>query len=105
MRMLRNPKAKVKRNTLYWHYPLPRQHFLGGRSSGAIRQGDWKLIEFFDTGESELYELSNDIGETKDLAELIPAKAAELKKALADWHKEVGAVIPPSCAGYQPKLK
>ncbi|NQT83217.1 sulfatase-like hydrolase/transferase, partial [bacterium] len=97
MPMLRNPKAKVKRDTLFWHYPLPRPHFLGGRSSGAIRQGDWKLIEFFDTGENELYNLAHDIGETKNLAEMMPRKVAALKKALNDWREETGATANRGC--------
>jgi len=97
MPMLRNPKVKVKRDTLFWHYPLPRPHFLGGRSSGAIRQGDWKLIEFFDTGENELYNLAHDIGETKDLAEMMPRKVAALKKALNDWREETGATANRGC--------
>jgi len=51
----KNPDAKIGRRALHWHYPLDEPHFLGGRSSGAIRDGDWKLIEFFDSGEKELY--------------------------------------------------
>lgn len=105
MPTLRNPGAKVERETLYWHYPLPKRHFLGGRSSGAIRRGDWKLVEFFDTGESELYNLADDIGERKNLSKGMPGKVAELKKALADWRHDAGAVIPPGCAGYRAESK
>ena len=54
--------------TFYWHYPLEKKHFLGGRYSGAIRHRDWKLIEYFDTGEIELYNLVDDIGEKNNLA-------------------------------------
>jgi arylsulfatase A len=100
--LLKNPGANLKRDALYWHYPLSRPHFLGGRSSGAIRQGDWKLIEFFDTGEVELYNLADDIGETQDLAKSMPAKAAELKKRLADWRISAGADIPEDCRDYDP---
>jgi len=103
MPMLRKSAAKVQRDALYWHYPLPKPHFLGGRSSGAIRQGDWKLLEFFDTGESELYNLADDIGERRNLAKGMPGKVAELKKALADWRNDAGAVIPPGYAGYDPE--
>jgi len=46
--LLKGKKSKLKRDTLYWHYPLAKPHFLGGKSGGAIREGDWKLIEFFD---------------------------------------------------------
>ncbi len=98
--LLKDPEAKLRRDTLYWHYPLARRHFLGGRSAGAIRKGAWKLIEFFDAGTVELYNLAEDVGERKDLAQTMPGKVAELKAALAEWRKEAGAVIPPNCAGY-----
>lgn len=78
---------------LYWHYPLEKPHFLGGRSAGAIRQGDYKLIEFFDDGTSELYNLRKDPGETTDLAGTEPARAAELRQALARWRRELPPVL------------
>jgi arylsulfatase A-like enzyme len=90
-----------RRKTLYWHYPLPRPHFLGGRSSGALRHGNLKLIEYYETDEVELYDLAEDIGETTDLAPKMPEKAAELRKILAAWRKEVGAEMPPSVTGLQ----
>ena len=92
--LLKNPKAKLARNTLYWHYPLKKQHFLGGRSSGAIRQGSFKLIEYFDKGTVELYNLVDDIAEQHNLAKKLPKKAAELQKRLKAWRGDVGARIP-----------
>ena len=92
--LLRNPQAKLRRDTLYWHYPLAKPHFLGGRSAGAIRRGDWKLIEFFDTGDRELYDLADDIAERHDLADEKPEKVAELQGLLKTWRKDVGAMIP-----------
>lgn len=89
--ILRNPKAKLHRHVLYWHYPLQKPHFLGGRSAGAIRQGDWKLIELFDTGTVELYNLARDPGEQHNLAHQHPHKTAALARRLADWRREVGA--------------
>ena len=70
---------------MYWHYPLKKPHFLGGKSSGAIRKGPWKLIEFFETGEVELYNLREDIGERNDLAESYPEKTQALLRMLRDW--------------------
>ena len=87
--------GSLARDTLYWHYPLARRHFLGGRSAGAIRKSEYKLIEFFDTGEIELYDLAGDVGEKNDLAAKMPRKAAELRKALAQWRKSVGAADAP----------
>jgi arylsulfatase A-like enzyme len=70
---------------------LAKPHFLGGRSAGAIRRGDWKLIEFFDDGTAELYNLADDISEKHNLADKMPAKTTELRKRLAKWRAEVGA--------------
>jgi arylsulfatase A-like enzyme len=91
--LLKNTRATSGRDTLYWHYPLKKPHFLGGRSSGAIRRGNFKLIEFFDDGAVELYNLSEDFGEKLNLAEKLPEKAAELKKLLVKWRADVGARI------------
>ncbi len=92
--LLRDPKTHLDRDTFYWHYPLEKPHFLGGRSAGAIRKGDWKLIEFFDTGETELYDLAQDPGEQHDRAQDEPDRRRELLEALHAWQRSVGAVIP-----------
>ncbi|MBN2309381.1 MAG: sulfatase, partial [Candidatus Hydrogenedentes bacterium] len=70
---------------LYWHYPLDKPHFLGGRSSGAIRVGDYKLIHFYDTGQRELYNLAKDLGESRNLAGRQAGLAASLQRQLSDW--------------------
>ena len=80
----------IDRDTLYWHYPLEKPHFLGGRSSGAIRKGRWKLIEFFDDGHVELYNLAEDIAEKYDLSQRHPEKVADLKTRLSKWRRDVG---------------
>jgi len=92
--VLKNPGARLKRNTLYWHYPLARPHFLGGHSSGAVRKGDWKLIEYLDADRKELYNLADDISEKNNLAGKNPEKVAELQGLLKAWRKDVGAKIP-----------
>lgn len=84
----------MKERPFFWHYPLEKPHFLGGKSSGAIRLGNWKLIEFFETQKLELYNLAEDIGEEKDLAGKHPEKVKALHSMLATWRKDVGAVIP-----------
>jgi len=78
---------------LHWHYPLDKPHFLGGRSSGAIRQGDFKLIQFFDDGALELYDLKSDPGETANLAARMPARVKELRQSLETWRRGLPAVI------------
>jgi len=77
---------------LYWHYPHYSNQ--GGPPAGAIRMGSYKLIEFFEDGHVELYNLANDIGERHNLADAEPAKAAELRARLAAWRESVGAVMP-----------
>jgi len=93
MPLLKNPKASLKRDAMYWHYPLEKPHFLGGHSSGAIRAGDWKLIEFFDTGKLELYNLNDDIGERNNLSSEYSDKVKKLRKMLTDWRKEVNVNV------------
>lgn len=82
-------KGNVKPRNLYWHYPLDSPHFLGGRSAGAVRSGDFKLIEFFDNGSFELYNLKNDPAETTDLAAENPGKVKKLKADLEKWRKGI----------------
>ena len=89
------------RDALYWHYPLREPHFLGGNSSGAIRQGNWKLIEFFSDGKMELYNLADDLGETKDLRLSRPQIASRLYDKLATWRKQVGAEVVVQEEGVQ----
>lgn len=83
----------LERNALYWHYPRSHPHPDGGRSSGAIRKDDYKLVEFFDTGEVELYDLEADSGETRNLASIQPEKVLELRAQLNGWRAGVGAAL------------
>ncbi|WP_193788622.1 sulfatase [Rufibacter ruber] len=89
--VLKSPNAKLPARSFYWHYPLAEPHFLGGRSAGSIRKGDWKLIEFFDKQEVQLYNLKEDVREQNNLAARHPDKVNELKQELANWRKSVGA--------------
>ena len=94
MPLLRDPSAELPRDTLYWHYPHNSPQ--GGTPSGAIREGHWKLIEFFNDGRSELYDLAGDIGEGTDLSEKMPDKAREMREKLAAWRDSVDAKMPPA---------
>jgi len=86
---------------VYWHYP--HYHPGGATPGGAIRDGDDKLIEFFEDNRVELYNLKEDIGETKDLAAAMPEKAAALRRKLADWRLKVNARMPTANSDYDPK--
>jgi arylsulfatase A len=87
--------AGLNRTELFWHYPHHQHYQLGGATPyGAIRSGDFKLIEFFNDMHVELYNLGEDIGEQRDLAKTQPKRAAELRARLHAWRQEVGAQMP-----------
>ncbi|MBL8792889.1 MAG: sulfatase [Planctomycetia bacterium] len=74
---------------LFWHFP----HYAnqGGRPAGAIRQGEWKLIEHYENGTVELFNLASDRGETTDLSRQEPDRVKNLRDRLTRWRTEVGA--------------
>jgi len=99
--LLRDSTASLDREAIFWHFPC----FLQGSGdphggpfrttpAGAIRKGDWKLIEWFETGRLELYNLRQDIGESKNLAKSHPDKLAELHAGMKAWRQSVDAPIP-----------
>jgi uncharacterized sulfatase len=98
--LLKDPGAKLDRDAIFFHYP----HYHHSRPAGAIRAGDWKLIEWFDGGEVELYNLADDICESKNLATTEPQLAKRLQAQLAGWRKEVGARMPTPNPKYDPQL-
>jgi arylsulfatase A len=89
--LLRGQSLAASRS-LFWHYP--HYHPGGATPYGAIRNGDWKLIQFYETGHLELYNLASDLGEQQDLANALPEKANQLAKELVDWRTRVGAQMP-----------
>ena len=88
---------------LFWHYP----HYgnQGGAPHGAIRDGDWKLIEWFEDGALELFNLAQDVSEKQNLAAQNPAKVKELHAKLLAWRKDVGALLPTPNPDYKPAKK
>jgi len=84
--------GKLKRKAIYWHYP--HYHGSGNKPSGAIRAGDYKLIEWYEDNSIELYNLKDDLGEKHDLAGSMPEKAAELRRLLHRWLKQTNATVP-----------
>ena len=96
--------STLDRKRLFWHFPC----YVGRASpSSAIREGDFKLIEFFEEGgRVELFNLKNDPNEEKNLADLMPDKAAALAKTLRAWQKETNALLPPGPnPNYDPKAE
>ena len=83
--------------------PKRRRAFSGCHSPyGAIRAGDWKLIEFYEDMHVELYNLKGDIGEKDDLTQRLPEKVKELRGRLHAWRKAVGAQMPTPNPNYRP---
>jgi len=80
----------LQREAIYWHYPHYNDH-PQSFPSGVIRARDWKLIEAFETSKLSLYNLVEDLGETRDLSDNEPAKVMELHAKLRAWRKDVGA--------------
>ena len=74
---------------LFWH--IPHYTNQGSRPAGAVRDGTWKLVEHYDDGTVELFDLSTDIGETRNLANAQSARAANLRTRLEEWLIAVGA--------------
>ena len=89
--------------TLYWHYP--HYHGSSWKPGAAIRDGDWKLIEFYHHEKIELYNLAEDIGEQKNLAASHPQKAVELRAKLVAWQKQLKAKMPLPNPAYQAPTK
>ncbi len=92
--------GSLHRDALYWHYPHYSNQ--GGQPGGAIREGDWKLIEFYEDGRRELYHLAEDIGERNNLAQKMPDKAAELHNKLQAWRASVKANMPRPNPAFDP---
>lgn len=79
----------IDRDCLFWHYPHYSNQ--GGIPSGAVRQGDWKLIERYEDGRVHLYDLAADPGERHDLAADHPERVEDLRRRLHAWYREVDA--------------
>ncbi|MFW6303219.1 MAG: sulfatase [Candidatus Sumerlaeota bacterium] len=80
------------RGPIFWHYP----HYgnQGGTPGSSIRWGDYKLIEFYEDGRLELYNLREDIGEKNNLAAIEPETTKRLHDRLVQWRNEVEALYP-----------
>jgi arylsulfatase A-like enzyme len=96
--LLHNPAGKLPRDAIYAHFP----GYLEGNGTGKwrttpvgfIRSGDWKLMEFFEDGRLELYNLKDDLGEKNNLAAKMPQRARDLQARLAAWRQELHAAMP-----------
>ena len=89
------------REDMYWHYP----HYgnQGGSPGGAIRAGDYKLIEFYETGRLELYDIARDPSEKRNLAASHAEIARDLQRRLAQWRARNKVRMPTVNAAYRPE--
>ena len=87
-------RKQIASRPLFWHYP----HYgnQGGEPSAIIRNGDWKLIHYYEDGRDELYNIATDQGEQTDVAAANPDRVAGLRDNLNDWLVETGARMPIS---------
>jgi arylsulfatase A-like enzyme len=91
-------KESPHREALYWHYP----HYHQEKPSGAVIAGDWKLIEWFETGKTELFNLKDDPAEAHDVAGDHPQQRDKLLAQLQQWRKDVGAQMTTVNPNYDP---
>lgn len=99
--------GQLEQRPLFWHFPIYLQAYKWGerdpgisdpyfrtRPGSVIRQGPWKLHEYFEDGRLELYNLETDIGEQRNLAETFPEKTEKLHNLLRRWRERVEAPVP-----------
>jgi len=103
--LLRDPSASLDREAIFFHFPAYLEAYAGGMDEAhrqpwratpcsVIRAGDWKLIEYFEDGEVELFNLANDRGEQHNLTADQPERAAQLLQQLHAWQQATDAPIP-----------
>ena len=101
---------------LFWHFPAYLQNYatntsqrdplFRARPCSAVRKGDWKLLEYFENNEFELFNLKEDIGETKNLAMERPEKLTEMQEVLSQWRSKLKAPVPTELnPAYDPELE
>ena len=93
---------KIADRPLFWHYP----HYgnQGGEPSGIIRDGNWKLIHYYEDGRDELYNLAQDLSETTDVASDNPEIASKMRKQLDSWLESIDAWMPAPDPEFDPQL-
>lgn len=97
--LLEASSTELSRSALYFHYP---HYYPTTTPVSAIRAGDWKLLEYLEDGRLELYNLANDLSESKNLSEQQPEKTAALRQQLNDWRQQVQAAMPRPNPNYIP---
>jgi arylsulfatase A-like enzyme len=95
--------GSFERDLLFWHFP--HYHGSNWRPGAAIRRNEWKLIEFYDWGKTELYNLRDDPGEIQDLSDEYPEVMKELKQKLREIQEDSNAEFPVSNPAFDPQVQ
>lgn len=101
---LLNGDSKLNRSAIFWHFPHYSNHGMQS-AGGAVRSGDFKLLEYYDTGKVQLFNLKDDIGEQKDLSEIELKKTNELREKLHFWRDKTRAQMMNPNPNYDPSIK
>lgn len=108
VKLFREPQSKLQRETIFQHFP----GYLGAGGDtwrttpvSVIYKGEWKLMEFLEDGRLELYNLHDDLGETKNLASEQPEITRDLLTRLHAWRAAVNAPLPTPNDPSQPATK
>lgn len=96
--------STLERDALFWHFPHYSNHGMQS-PGGAIRVGDYKLLEYFENGSVQLFNLREDLGEQNDLSEREPELAKQLRQRLRQWRKKVDAEMMPENPHYDPNAE
>ncbi len=91
IKLLKLPSMTLEREALFWHYP---HYYPTTEPVSSIREGDWKLLEYHRDQRLELFHLTEDLSESKNLAASQPKKAQALHRRLIAWRQEVNAQMP-----------
>ncbi|MBC8351679.1 MAG: sulfatase [Planctomycetes bacterium] len=94
-------EKELARQAIYWHFPHYSNHGMQS-PGGAVRAGDYKLLEYFENNVVQLFNLKDDIGEQNDLSNKEPNKVAELRTMLHAWRRTVSAQMMPPNPAYAP---
>lgn len=89
--LLKDPHGRVDRERLFFHYP---HYYETTTPVSAVRERNWKLLQYLEDGHCELYDLSNDLSERNDLASRQPEKVVQMREQLESWRKAVNAQMP-----------
>jgi arylsulfatase A-like enzyme len=93
--------AAPARSALFWHFPHYSNHGMQS-PGGAVRQGDYKLLEYFENNTVQLFNLRDDLGEQRDLAREQPERVRQMTALLHDWRRHVSAVMMQPNPDYKP---